>query len=310
MTRAQTPSRQDGATRQDPYATITNQILADLETGVATWTKPWSAGHAAGSITRPLRHSLEPYSGINTLVLWGQAVEQGYAAPIWMTFRQALELGGAVRKGQTGTMVVYANRITRQETNDRGEDVERSIPFLKAYKVFNVEQIDGLPERFHGASAPRLSESERIAQAAAFLQATGARVEHGGDSAYYNVATDRIRLPDFGVFDSAHDYYATRGHETVHWTRHPSRLNRDLGRKAFGDEGYAREELVAELGAAFLCADLGIDLRPRPDHAAYIGSWLKVLRGDKRAIFTAAAHAQRAVEHLKMLQPAADDLAD
>jgi len=219
-----------------------------------------------------------------------------------MTFRQALELGGAVRKGQKGTMVVYANRITRQETNDQGEDVERSIPFLKAYTVFNVEQIDGLPERFR-QTAPSLPESERIARAEAFLDATKATIIHGGDMACYELIADRIRLPDFSAFASAHDYYATRGHETVHWTRHPSRLDRDLGRKTFGDEGYAREELVAELGAAFLCAELGVDLQPRPDHAAYIGSWLKVLLGDKRAIFAAAAHAQRAVDYLKGLQP-------
>ena len=302
MSRANTPSRQDGATRQDVYSTITNQILADLAQGVAPWTKPWIAGHAAGPVSRPLRHSFEPYSGINTLVLWGTAVDRGYGAPIWMTFRQALELGGAVRKGEKGTCVVYANRITRQETNDCGEDVERAIPFLKAYTVFNVEQIEGLPERFTAAPAI-LSEDARIARAEAFLEATKASVVHGGDMACYDLVADRIRLPVFASFNSAHDYYATRGHETVHWTRHPTRLDRDFGRKTFGDEGYAREELVAELGAAFLCAELGVDLRPREDHAAYIGSWLKVLAGDKRAIFTAAAHAQKAVDYLKGLQP-------
>lgn len=302
MTRADKPSRPNGATRQDPYSIITNQILADLANGITTWTKPWTVGHAAGPVSRPLRHSFEPYSGINTLVLWGKAVECSYGAPIWMTFRQALELGGAVRKGETGTMVVYANRLTRQETNDKGEDIERSIPFLKAYTVFNVEQIEGLPDRFR-AAPPILPESERIARAEAFLTATGAQVLHGGDMACYELVADRIRLPVFGAFQSAHDYYATRGHETVHWTCHPSRLDRDLGRKAFGDEGYAREELVAELGAAFLCAELGVDLRPRADHAAYIGHWLSVLTGDKRAIFTAASHAQKAVDYLKGLQP-------
>nr|WP_240633777.1 ArdC-like ssDNA-binding domain-containing protein [Caulobacter flavus] len=264
MPRAQKTSRpvarQDGGARQDLYSTITNQILADLAKGVTPWTKPWAAGHCAGPVSRPLRYSFEPYSGVNTLVLWATAAERGYGAPIWMTFRQALELGGAVRKGEKGTMVVYANRITRQEADDAGQDVERSIPFLKAYTVFNIEQIDGLPERFT-AKAPILTESERIARAEAFLEATGAVVIHGGDEASYNVALDRIRLPAFAAFASAHDYYATRGHETVHWTRHPSRLDRDLGRKAWGDAGYAREELVAELGAAFLCAQLGVTLR-------------------------------------------------
>lgn len=298
MSRAHENSRPHGATRPDLYATITNQILADLARGVTPWTKPWAAAHAAGPVSRPLRHSFEPYSGINTLVLWGTAVERGYAAPVWMTFRQALELGGVVRKGEKGTMVVYANRITRQETDDQGEDHERSIPFLKAYTVFNVEQIEGLPKHYAGP-AETLPESERIARADAFLAATGASVDHGGDMACYNVATDRIRLPSFGTFASAHDYYATRGHETVHWTRHPSRLDRDFGRARHGDEAYAREELVAELGAAFLCAELGVDLHPREDHAAYIGSWLSVLEGDKRAIFSAAAHAQKAVDYLR-----------
>ena len=308
MPRAQKTSRpvarQDGAARQDLYATITNQILADLAQGVTPWTRPWSAGHAAGPVSRPLRHSFEPYSGVNTLVLWATAAERGYGAPIWMTFRQALELGGAVRKGEKGTRVVYANRFTRQETDDAGQDVERSIPFLKAYTVFNIEQIDGLPGRFTEKPAV-LPERERIARAEAFLEATGAVVIHGGDEASYNVALDRIRLPHFTAFASAHDYYATRGHETVHWTRHPSRLDRDLGRKTWGDEGYAREELVAELGAAFLCAQLGVALRPRSDHASYIASWLSVLQGDKRAIFTAATQAQKAVDYLTDLQPKA-----
>ncbi len=302
MPRAHETSRPNGANRQDLYAVVTDRILADLARGVMPWTKPWSAGHAAGTVSRPLRHSFEPYSGINTLVLWGTAVERGYVAPIWMTFHQARELGAAVRKGEKGTMVVYANRITRTETGEQGEDVERSIPFLKAYTVFNVEQIDGLPERF--VSTPIvLAESERIARADAFLEATQANVAHGGDMACYDVVADRIRIPSFGAFASAHDYYATRGHETVHWTRHPSRLDRDFGRARFGDEGYAREELVAELGAAFLCAELGVDLRPRADHAAYIGSWLQVLQNDKRAIFAAATHAQKAVDYLKGLQP-------
>ena len=301
MSRAQT-SRQSGATRTDPYTTITAQILADLERGVIAWTKPWTAGPAVGPVWRPLRHNLEPYCGINTLVLWSRAVERAYAAPVWMTFRQAQELGGCVRRGETGTLVVYANRITREEESEQGQTVERSIPFLKAYTVFNVEQIDGLAERF--TVAPQiLPEDQRLAGADAFLAATGAQVVHGGDMACYELVADRIRLPAFSAFASVHDYYATRGHETVHWTRHPSRLDRDLGRKTFGDEGYAREELVAELGAAFLCAELGVDLVPRPDHAAYIGAWLKVLAGDKRAIFTAAAHAQRAVDYLKALQP-------
>lgn len=300
MSRAHAASRPNGATRQDLYSTITDQILADLAQGVTPWTKPWNAGPAAGPVSRPLRHSFEPYSGINTLVLWSRAVARGYSAPIWMTFRQALDLGGAVRRGETGTTVVYANRLTKAETDDQGQAVERSIPFLKAYSVFNIAQIDGLPDRFTSVPDP-LPETERVARAEAFLAATGARVAHGSDMALYDPVADLIRLPPFAAFASAHDYYATLGHEAVHWTGHAKRLDRDFGRQRFGDAGYAREELVAELGAAFLCADLGVDLRPRGDHAAYIADWLTVLASDKRAIFTAAAHAQKAVDYLKAL---------
>lgn len=173
--------------------------------------------------------------------------------------------------------------------------------------MFNVGQIDGLPERFTpatSAEAPPLPPFERIAPADAFFEATGAEVRHGGAQAFYAIGEDRIQLPPFEAFRDAHGYYATRGHETVHWTRHPTRLDRSFGRERWGDEGYAREELVAELGAAFLAADLGLALEPREDHAAYLASWIKVLQNDKRAIVSAAAHAERAVKHLHQLQPA------
>jgi len=297
MTRKDTP-------RQDVYTRVTNKIIADLEQGVRTWMKPWNAEHAAGRITKPLRHNGQAYNGINILMLWSAAVTEGYSAPIWMTFRQAKELGANVRKGEKGELVVYANTITRTEENSNGEEVEHAIPFMKGYTVFNVEQIDGLPSHYYQLAEPVLDPVERIDHAESFFGATKADIRHGGNMAYYAVQADRIQLPPFESFRDAESYYATLAHETTHWTRHPSRLDRDFGRKRWGDEGYAQEELVAELGSAFLCADLGITPEVRDDHAAYIDSWLEVLKQDKRAIFTAAAHAQRAVDFLNSLQAA------
>lgn len=164
---------------------------------------------------------------------------------------------------------------------------------MKGYTAFNVEQIEGLPERYYAKAEPRLDPVQRIARADAFFAATGADIRHGGNQAYYTMAQDYVQMPPFESFRDAESYYATLAHECTHWTRHPSRLERDFGRKRWGDEGYAMEELVAELGSAFVSADLDLTPEPREDHAAYIASWLKVLKNDKRAIFTAAGHAQR-----------------
>lgn len=289
--------------KADVYERITNRIVAELEQGARPWLKPWSAGHAAGRITRPLRFNGMPYQGINVLMLWGESVAKGFAAPIWMTFKQALELGGHVRKGEHGSLVVYADRIRRTERDEAtGEEAEREIPFLKGYSVFNVEQVEGLPAHFYAVAEPRLDPVQRNARADEFFAATRADIRHGGDRAYYTVSKDRVQMPPFESFRDAESYYATLAHEVTHWTRHPSRLEREFGRKRWGDEGYAMEELVAELGAAFLSADLDLTPEPREDHAAYIASWLKVLKNDKRAIFTAASHAQRAADYLNGLQ--------
>ncbi len=293
----------NSAPRQDVYSRITGKIIAELEQGVRPWMKPWNAEHAAGRITKPLRHNGQPYNGINILMLWSAAVTEGYSAPIWMTFRQAKELGANVRKGEKGELVVYANTITRTEHDEEtGEDTEQAIPFMKGYTVFNVEQIEGLPSHYYQLAEPVLDPARRIAHAEDFFAATKADIRHGGNHAYYASGSDRIQLPPFESFRDAESYYATLAHEITHWTRHPSRLDRDFGRKRFGDEGYAREELVAELGSALLAADLELALEPREDHAAYIDSWLTVLQNDKRAIFQAAAHAQRATDYLHSLQ--------
>lgn len=285
----------------DIYTRITNQIVSELEKGVRPWLKPWNAEHAAGRITRPLRHNGTPYQGINVVMLWSAAVAAGYAAPIWMTYRQAQELGANVRKGEKGSLVVFANTITRTKTNADGNEEDREIPFMKGYTVFNVEQIEGLPTQFHASAQPRLDPVQRIDRAERFFTATGANIRHGGNRAYYSVSDDYVQMPPFETFRDAESYYATLAHECTHWTRHKSRLERDFGRKNWGDEGYAMEELVAELGSAFLSADLDLTPEPRDDHAAYIASWLKVLKDDKRAIFTAASHAQRAADFLNGL---------
>jgi antirestriction protein ArdC len=289
--------------KSDVYERITGAIVAELEKGVRPWMKPWNAEHAAGRITRPLRHNGVPYQGINVVMLWSAAVAGGYAAPIWMTFKQAQELGAHVGKGEKGSLVVYASTVTRTETDEEsGEEQERDIPFMKGYTVFNVEQIEGLPAQYHAKAQPRLDPAQRIDAAEDFFAATGARIAHGGATACFSVSEDRVRMPPFESFRDAESYYATLAHEVTHWTRHPARLARDFGRKRWGDEGYAMEELVAELGAAFLSADLDLTPEPREDHAAYIASWLKVLKDDKRAVFSAAAHAQRAADYLHGLQ--------
>jgi antirestriction protein ArdC len=299
-------AREGKAMKTDVYEKITQRIVEELGNGVRPWLRPWNAEHAAGRITRPLRANGIPYQGINVLMLWGECVAKGYAAPIWMTFKQALEFGGHVRKGEKGSLVVYADRFTRTETDkDTGQDVERQIPFLKGYTVFNAEQVEGLPDRFYAKAEPRLDPVQRITKADAFFAALRADIRHGGNRAFYCPSDDHVQMPPFEAFGDAESYYATLAHECTHWTKAKPRLDRDFGQKRWADQGYAMEELVAELGAAFLCADLDLTPEPREDHASYIASWLKVLKSDKRAVFTAASHAQRAADYLAALQPSA-----
>lgn len=301
--------RKNVGERADIYTRITEKIVADLEKGVRPWMQPWRAGNAIGRVTRPLRHNGLPYGGMNVLLLWSEAMARGFASPTWMTFKQAAELGGAVRKDETGTTVVFASRFTKTELGASGEEFDREIPFLKAYTVFNVAQIDRLPERYYGETEPVRDPVRRIEHADRYFANTGAVIRHGGDKAFFAPALDIIQMPPFATFRDAESYIATLSHEATHWTAAPHRLNRDLSRYAKDTSERAREELIAELGSCFLCADLGIvpELEPRPDHASYLDSWLRVLAEDKRAIFQAAAHAQRAVAYLHDLQPAASE---
>ncbi|MFW8637480.1 ArdC family protein [Cribrihabitans pelagius] len=292
--------------KKDIYQEVTDKIVADLEQGELTWLKPWSAGNMDGRIVKPLRHNGQPYNGINVLMLWSAAVEGGFLSPYWMTFKQAKQLGAHVKKGERSNPVVYASTITKTEEQENGEEAERKIPFMKGYSVFNVEQIEGLPEHYYAKPSAVIDPAQRIGHADEFFAATTADIRHGGSKAYYSNGSDHVQIPDFQAFRDPESYYATLAHEMTHWTKHKSRLDREFGRKKWGDEGYAREELVAELGAAFLCADLCLIPEPGSDHAAYIQSWLKVLKNDKRAIFSAAAHAQRAADYLQSLQPLAE----
>jgi antirestriction protein ArdC len=281
--------------KTDIFTSVTNQIIAALEEGVRPWVKPWNNNN----INCPLRANGKPYTGINILLLWMASCAKGYASDRWMTYKQAHELGGQVRKGEKGTGIVYASSFTKKETKEDGEEFEQEIHFLKGYTVFNVEQISDLPEQYYNKPAPRPEPVERIEKAEKFFSSISAVIHHGGDRAYYSENNDYIRLPLFEAFRDAESYYATLGHELVHWTKHENRLNRDFGRKKWGDEGYAKEELVAEIGASFLCADIGLTPTIREDHAPYIQNWLQVLKNDKRAIFKAAAYAQKAFDYLE-----------
>lgn len=299
MGKMKNSGRPDGP-RKDVYQRVTDKIVEQLEAGTQPWHQPWGAG---GTPVRPLRHNGVPYRGINTVLLWMEAAERGFLSPYWMTYKQAQQLGGQVRRGEKSTMVVYASTFERTEEDDNGEEVERRIPFMKEYRVFSADQIDDLPDEFYVKPLPAGEPKERIAHADAFFAAIGADIREGGNAAFYRIDQDYIQMPPFDAFVSAEAHACTLGHETIHWTRHPSRLNRDFGRKQWGDEGYAREELVAELGAVFLAADLDLASEPRDDHAAYLANWLEVLRNDKRAIFQAAAYAEKAVTFLHELQP-------
>lgn len=208
--------------KADPHARITGNIVEQLEQGVRPWIKPWSADHLDGRVTRPLRATGEPYRGINTVLLWMAASASGYVCPTWLTYRQAQATRGQVRRGEHGTQVVYYGE-TMAKSEDRGQaDDAASFRFLKTYTVFNVGQVDGLPRRLTLAGAlanPPLPAPARMLCAETFLEATGAQVTHGGTMAYYRPSEDRIQIPPFETFRDAESYYATRAHETVHWTR-------------------------------------------------------------------------------------------
>jgi antirestriction protein ArdC len=286
---------------KDIYAQVTAKIVADLENGVRSWNQPWT-NRGGGEVLIPIRHNGVAYRGVNVLLLWIEAMNKGFSSPKWMTYNQAHTLGGQVRKGERGSMVVFTKPLEVTQTDEAGAEVEKNIRLLRHYIVFNVEQIDGLPADCCPQPAPPRPLDERIETADSFVTATCATVQHGGDRAFYAPSRDIVQMPPFERFIGKEAYYGTLLHELAHWTGHESRLKREFG-KTFGDRIYANEELVAELGAAFLCAPLGITPEIRKDHAAYIADWLAILRDDNRAVFRAAADAQWAADFLHGLQP-------
>jgi antirestriction protein ArdC len=279
---------------RDIHQEVTDRIVAALETGVAPWVKPWKETKGGtmphNAVTR------RAYSGVNVLLLWIAAQEKGYAGSGWLTFKQAKELGGNVRKGEKATNIVFMKPLTFTETTEGGDTEEKSVLLARGYAVFNIEQCDGLPERIHSQKADNLVEVETDAAFNAWVAGTGASLRHGGNRACYSPSHDAITMPKPEQFRDLNSYKATLLHELTHWTGHKSRLDRNL-RNRFGSQEYAAEELVAELGAAFLCAELQVD--GQLQHAEYIASWLKVLKADKRAIFTAASAASKAANYLK-----------
>ncbi|MCB5205575.1 ssDNA-binding domain-containing protein, partial [Neorhizobium sp. T786] len=251
---------------------------------------------------RPLRANGEPYRGINILLLWMASATNGFEHDRFMTYRQAQELGGQVRKGEQGTLIVKYGTITRAEPSSDGasDDEERQIPFLKSYSVFNVSQIEGLPEEFHVRPEAQPQE-DRMAAVDAFIAKTQARIVHGGSRACYVPALDLIRMPPFAAFSSSQSFYSTTLHELTHWTGASHRLDR-LETADKRKASYHFEELVAEMTACFLCCDLQITAEVREESASYLASWLAVMRQDRRMIFRAASKAQAAADYLHTLQ--------
>lgn len=291
---------------RDVYTQVTDTIIAAIEAGAGQWDMPW---HRHGvTHTRPMNALTgKRYRGVNVLALWAAAEARGFTTGLWGTYRQWQEKGAQVRKGEKSSLVVFFKELAVDETNPETGETERGRRLIaKASYVFNANQVDGfaLPE----PTAPA-NPAEVLSQVEAYVAATGARVAFGGEGAFYRPLTDTIHMPDRTRFvgsatsSATECLYSTLLHELTHWTGIKTRCDREFG-KRFGDDAYAMEELVAELGAAFLCADLGIANTPRPDHAAYISHWLTVLKADKKAIFTAASKAAQAVDYLDGLQPA------
>jgi antirestriction protein ArdC len=280
--------------KRDLYAEVTDRIVAELERGAAPWIKPWSATPGANVPCNAATN--RPYSGCNVILLW-MAANTGYPTPRYLTFKQALELGGNVRKGEHGTKVYFVKQLAVADKREDGDT--RLIPMMREYTVFNVAQCENLPERVMTLGKVKIrNPDERDATIDEFMTASSATVREGVGEAYYRPGDDFISLPRFEAFKSAATFYATAFHELGHWTGHKSRLDRDL-RSRFGERAYAAEELVAELCAAFLCAEFSLDGDLR--HAGYIESWIGLLKTDSRAFFTACSKAQAAADYLRSL---------
>ena len=291
-----------GQDRTGLYQEITDKIIAELEAGRAPWVQPWGTAAAKAPLGLPRNASTQRrYSGINVLILWGAVIEHGFAGQSWLTFRQALGLGGHVRQGERGTTVVYADRFTpddeRRRAAETGEEAQ-AIPFLKRFTVFNTAQCEGLPDEMM-AIAPPVETDLVLPQAEALIRATGVDFRIGGERAFYDPRHDFVQVPPPQAYFEPINWHRTALHEIGHASGHSSRLNRDMS-GSFGSKKYAFEELIAEISAAYLCAFLNIT--PTVRHADYIGSWLDVLREDNRAIVRAASAASKAADYILAFQ--------
>lgn len=299
-----------GRDRASLYQEITDKIIAELEAGRVPWVQPWGTAAAKASLAMPKNAATQRrYSGVNVLILWFAVIERGFSAQSWLTFRQALSLGGNVRKGEHGTTVVYADRFTPDEERRRAErdgDEPNAIPFLKRFTVFNTDQCENLPEALTTAPAP-VPDGLILPHAEALIAASGADFRVGGERAFYSPTHDFIQVPRPDAYFEPINWHRTALHELGHWVGHPSRLGRDLSGN-FGSALYAKEELIAEMTSAFVCACLGI--APTVRHADYIGSWLEVLRDDDRAIVRAASAASKAADYLLAFRPDANEPVD
>ncbi|KYH01598.1 zincin-like metallopeptidase domain-containing protein [Bradyrhizobium sp. DOA1] len=292
------PRSGTGQNRAGLYDEITGNIIAELEAGRVPWVQPWGTAAAKAPLAMPNNASTKRhYSGINVLILWGAVIERGFAGQSWLTFRQALSLGGHVRKGERGTTVLYADRFVPNDEKRRAAETGEealSIPFLKRFTVFNADQCDGLPSEI-AATAPPRQQGMIEPAVEALIKSTGIEFRIGGDRAFYVPTEDYVQVPPPQAYFEPINWHRTALHELGHASGHSSRLNRDLS-GSFGTRKYAFEELIAELSAAFSCASLGIV--PTVRHADYIASWLEVLREDNRAIVRAASQASKAADYI------------
>jgi len=281
--------------RTNLYDEVTSRIISELEAGRVPWVQPWGRGGRTGPGLPRNALTGRTYSGVNVLILWGAVMAQGYPSQSWLTFKQARDAGGAVRKGEQGTSVVYADRFTPESEKERARqtgDEAKAVPFLKRFTVFNVAQCKDLRPGLADDPAP-LPDRQIVPLAEAVIAASGVDFHIGGDRAFYVPSLDFVAVPPQPAFFEQINYYRTCLHELTHATGHASRLGRDLT-NSFGSKDYAREELIAEMGSAFLCAALGIE--PTVRHADYLASWLELLREDNRAIFRAASAASKAAD--------------